>query len=142
MTGDEDAAGGLGGIAALEHGVDVDDAGGFGDAGNCASGDGDLRGLDEVVPLDVEAVVAGGGDAGEFGEIESEAAMAPVLAGGRCQAGEGAAVVESDQLGDGGLDAIGGDVAEGIGDAEVGRGGRDGLLGGGEGDDKADSEQR
>ena len=52
------------------------------------------------------------------------------------EAGEGAAVVESDQLGDGGLDAIGGeDVAEGIGDAEVGEwaGGRWNSLGGGEG---------
>ncbi len=52
-------AGGLGGVGAAEDGVDVDDLRGFGDAG-VGRGAG---GLDEVVALDFEAVVAGGGDA-------------------------------------------------------------------------------
>ncbi len=127
MAGDEDHAGGLGGVGAAEDGVDVGDFCGLGDAG-VGSGAG---GLDEVVALYFEAVVAGGGDAVELG-LDPVGGGGDSGAGGKVgvHAGEGAAVVEGDELGDDGLDACGGDLLEGGGDGGIGGGRGDGFAGG------------
>ena len=65
-------------------------------------------------------------------KIQSEAARTPVLGGEiGVEAGERAAVVERDQLGDVGVDVVGGDLLERGGDGGVGGARGDGLLGGG-----------
>ena len=127
MAGDEDHAGGLGGVGAAEDGVDVADFGGLGDAG-VGSGAG---WLDEFVTLYFEAVVAGGGDGFEFG-LDPVGGGVDTGVGGEVgvHAGEGAAVVEGDEFGDGGFDVVGGDLREGGGDGGVGWSGGDGAAGG------------
>jgi hypothetical protein len=127
VAGNEDHAGGLGGVGAAEDGVDVADFGGLGDAGVwCGAG-----GLGEGVALYFEAVVAGGGDGFELG-LDPVGGGVDAGVGGEVgvHAGEGAAVVEGDEFGDGGFDVVGGDLGEGGGDGGVGWGGGDGAAGG------------
>ena len=132
MASDEDSAGGLGGIRSAEDGVNIDDARGFKDAGRGTAGDGLLRWLDEVVAADVEAVVAGGGDARELSE-DPVGRGEGSGAGGKIgvEAGEGAAIREGDKLGDVSVDAVGGDLLQCGGDRGIGWSGDERLLGGG-----------
>ena len=118
--------GGLGGIGAVEDGVDVGEFRGLGDArGGAGAGR-----LDELVAFDLEAAAAGFGVALEFG-LDPVGGGVDAGAGGKVgvHAGEGAAVFEADELGDDGFDVVGGDLLERGGDGGVGWGGGDGLAG-------------
>ena len=127
MAGDEDHTGGLGGVGAAEDGVDIADLCGFGDAGVGRS----ACWLGEGVALYFEAVVAGGGDGFEFGLDPVGGSVDPCVGGEiGVHAGEGAAVVEGDEFGDGGFDVVGRDLSECSGDGGVGWCGGDGEAGG------------
>jgi hypothetical protein len=103
VAGDEDAAVGLGGIGAAEDGVDVGDLRWLGDAGV----GGGAGGFDEVVALDLEAAAAGLGVTLEL-RLDPVGGGADSGAGAEVgfDAGEGAAIIEADQLFDDGVDVI------------------------------------
>ena len=103
VAGDEDAAGGLGGICPLKDGVDVDEFCRLADAGVWSVS----AGLGELVALHFKTVVAGGGD---VLELEGDPVGGGVDAGVGGEiglhAGERTAIVEGDKFFDGGVNLL------------------------------------
>jgi len=113
VAGDEDVAIGLRGVRAVEDGIDV----------------GEFGWLDEFVALYLQAATAVGGVALEFrfdpvgGGIDAGTWREVSL-----HAGESAAVVEADELGDDGFNVVRRDLLERGDDGGICRCGRDGLA--------------